>query len=131
MNEFAPSNKMLITALIILIAGMAALALGNIIDNSGLGILGGGTVGFSVVLIFRLVQARRNPKIAKEVAISQKDERQKQIYLYGGNTAFWLGLAGIIITDIITRTDNVILMFAPAAMLLIYVGSSIYYGKKF
>lgn len=131
MNEFAPSSKMFLLSIAALAIGIALFVLGNAIDNGGIGVLGGGITGFSIVLIVRLIQAKLSPKFAKEVTISKKDERQKQIYVYGGNAAFWLGLLYIIASSILIRTENIMLMFAPAVMLLAFVGTSVYYSRKF
>lgn len=130
MNEFAPSNKMLFTAAIILIVGLITTAAGFFLNLGVLGVVGAGISGASVVLIVRLVIAKYNRDFAKEIIVSQKDERQMQIYVHGGNLAFWLGMFTIIALGIITNTKDPIILFTPAILLLIYLGSVLYYRRK-
>lgn len=131
MNEFAPSNKLLLTGVAILLVGLALTFLGFSADLDALGVLGAGLAGFSVVLIFRLLIAKKNRAFAKEIVVNQKDERQLQIFLHAGNMAFWIGMFAILGLGIITRSEDPVVLFSPVVMLATYLISALYYRRKF
>lgn len=131
MNEYAPSNKLVITSAAILLLGLTLAVVGFIIDLAGLLIFGASIVGASAVLVYRLFKARRNKEFAKELTISQKDERMMKIYIHAGNTAFWIGFCIVIVFSIITATKNAAILLFPTLLLSVYLISALYYMKNF
>lgn len=131
MNEYAPSNKLVITSAIILLVGFILAAIGISINLPGLAILGSGIIGASVVLIYRLFKAKKNKEFAKELVFSQKDERLMKIYVHAGNMSFWAALLLVLGYIIFTGTRVDALLLFPAVLMLIYLLSAFYYMKKF
>lgn len=131
MNEFAPSNKLIILSIFILFVGSALTAIGASLSVPGVVVLGASIVGASAVLVYRLLKAKRDREYAKEIVYSMKDERLMNIYVHAGNMTFWITFALVIAYVIYSGLKAPVLLFAPAILLMIYLVSSLYYMKKF
>jgi len=131
MKEYGPSNNLVITSVLILLIGLTLTVVGFSIDLSALGIFGSSIVGASTVLVYRLIKAKKNKKFAKELSISQKDERLLRIYVHAGNMTFWIGFLAVIAFSVFTGTKNAFILFFPTILLTIYLVSAFYFTRKF